>query len=69
MRRLAQGHLHTQQGGAGDGTSNPPVTSQPALPEPHAGLSLVVCLSGHFNAHNPGELTPDRPVLRCGCVL
>ena len=31
MRRLAQGHLHTQLGGAGDRTSNLPVTSQPAL--------------------------------------
>jgi hypothetical protein len=32
VRRLAQGHLDTQQGGAGDRTSNLPVRSQPALP-------------------------------------
>ena len=32
VRRLTQGHLHTQLGGAGDRTSNLPVTSQPALP-------------------------------------
>ena len=31
-RRLAQGHLNTQLGGAGDRTSDLPVTSQPALP-------------------------------------
>ena len=37
VRRLAQGHLVTQLGGAGDQTSNLPVTSQPALPpEPQA---------------------------------
>ena len=32
MGRLAQGRLDTQLGGAGDRTSNLPVTSQPALP-------------------------------------
>ena len=31
VRRLAQGHLDTQLGGAGDQTSNLLVTSQPAL--------------------------------------
>ena len=31
-RRLAQAHLHTQLVGAGDRTSNLPVTSQPAVP-------------------------------------
>ena len=31
VRRLAQGHLNTQLGGAGDRTSNLPVTSQPSL--------------------------------------
>ena len=31
-RRLAQGHLDTQLGGAGDRTSDLPVTRQPALP-------------------------------------
>ena len=37
MRRLAQGHLDAQLEGAGDRTSNLPVTSQPALaPEPYA---------------------------------
>ena len=37
MRRLAQGHLYTQLGGAEDRTSKLPVTSHPALPpEPHA---------------------------------
>ena len=37
VRRLAQGHLHTQLGGAGDRTGDLPVTSRPALPpEPHA---------------------------------
>ena len=48
MRRLAQGHLDTQLGGAGDRpSSNHPVTSQPALPpellSPHneAGGSAV----------------------------
>ena len=36
VRRLAQGHLDTRLGGAGDRTSNLPVTSQPAPPpEPH----------------------------------
>jgi hypothetical protein len=36
VRRLAQGHLDTQLGGAGDRTSNLPVTGQPAVPpEPH----------------------------------
>ena len=32
VRHLAQAHLNTQLGGAGDQTSNLPVTSQPALP-------------------------------------
>ena len=32
VRRLAQGHLDPQLGGAGDLTSNLPVTSQPTLP-------------------------------------
>ena len=32
MRCLAQGHLDTQLGGAGDPTSNLPVNSQPTLP-------------------------------------
>ena len=37
MRRLAQGHLAARLGGAGDRTSDLPVTSRPALPpEPHA---------------------------------
>ena len=37
VRRLTQGHRNTQLGGAGDRTSNLPVTSQPALPpETHA---------------------------------
>ena len=36
VRCLAQGHVDIQLGGAGDRTSNLPVTSQPALPpEPH----------------------------------
>ena len=36
VRGFAQGHLDTQLGGAGDRTSDLPVTSQPALPpEPH----------------------------------
>ena len=35
-RCIAQGHLDTQLGGAGDLTNYLPVTSQPALPpEPH----------------------------------
>ena len=42
LSRLAQGHLDTQLGGAGDRTSNLPVTSQSALsPDPHAGSGLV----------------------------
>ena len=32
MRRLAQGHLDTPLGGAGDRTSDPPAPSGPALP-------------------------------------
>ena len=32
VRRLAQGHLGNELGGAGDQTSNLPVSSQPALP-------------------------------------
>ena len=37
VRCLAQGHLDTQLGGAGDRTSNLPVNSQPTLPpESHA---------------------------------
>ena len=37
VRRLAQGQLDIQLGGAGDRTSNLPVTSQPALPpDPYA---------------------------------
>ena len=32
MKRLAQEHLDTKLGEAGDQTSNPPVTSQPTLP-------------------------------------
>ena len=32
VRCVAQGHLDTMLGGAGDQTSNLPVTSQPALP-------------------------------------
>ena len=32
VSRLAQGHLDTQRGGAGERTSNLPVTSQPAPP-------------------------------------
>ena len=40
MRRLAQAHLDTQLGGAGDRTSNLPVTSQPTLP-PEATATLL----------------------------
>ena len=41
VRRLAQGHIDTPPGGAGDRTSNPPVPSQPALPpEPHAAPAV-----------------------------
>ena len=43
MRRLAQGHLHTQLGGAGDQTSNLPVSSHPALP-PELSLCSAPCL-------------------------
>ena len=43
-RRLAQWHLDTPLGRAGDGTSNPPVTSQPAPPsEPHAAPLGLRC--------------------------
>ena len=35
VRCLAQGHLDTQLGGAGDRTNNLQVTSQPALPHTH----------------------------------
>ena len=42
VRRLAQGHLDTRLGGAGNRTMNLPVTSQPALPpEPHAAVQSV----------------------------
>ena len=40
MRRLAQAHLDTQLGGAGDQTSNLPVTSQPTL-TPEATATLL----------------------------
>ena len=51
-RRLAQEHLNTQLGGAGDQTSNLPVTSQPALPhDPHAARD--------------GWLNISLPVLQC----
>ena len=43
VRCLAQGHLNTHLGGAGDQTSNLPVTSRPALPsEPHAAPKLTL---------------------------
>ena len=39
VKRLAQGHLDTRIGEAGDRTVSLPVTSQPGLPpEPHAAL-------------------------------
>ena len=42
-RCLTQGHLDTKLGGAGDQTSNLPVTSQPALPpEPHAAQEAAL---------------------------
>ena len=43
---LAQGHLETQLGGAGDRTNNLLVASHPALPpEPHAALVITSCTS------------------------
>ena len=43
VRCLAQGQLDIQLGGAGDRTSNLPVTSRPALPpEPHAAHLKVL---------------------------
>ena len=53
MRCLAQGHLDAQLGGAGDGTINLLVKSEPALPhEVHApSISidlLVLTVIGHL---------------------
>ena len=45
VRRLAQGQLDPQLGGAGYQTSNLLVTSQPALPpEPYAAHSVLLCI-------------------------
>ena len=54
---LSEGHLDTQQGGAGDRTSDHPVTSQPALPpEPHVAHRAV------FRSVHPSHFTtlPSR---------
>ena len=62
VRRLAQGHLHTQLGGAGDRTSNLPVTSQPAPPrEPHGLRQSRAC---HGTHSPPPRLTGGVPRLR-----
>ena len=42
VRDLAPGHLDIQLGGAGDGTSNLPVTSRPALP-PVPNADMPIC--------------------------
>ena len=41
VRRLAQGHFHTELGGAGDPTSDLQVTSQPAPPPRMLVCSIV----------------------------
>ena len=45
MKCLAQGHLDTQLGGAGDQASNHPLTSPPALP-PELSRTLDGCPTG-----------------------
>ena len=53
VRCLAQGH-HDTLGGAGDRTSNPPITSQPALPpELHAAYSPSRPLRSSFAYRAP----------------
>ena len=48
MRRLAQGHLDTPLGGAGDRTRNLQVTIRPALPPvPHAAAATSLWLCEH----------------------
>ena len=68
--RLAQGHLDTQRGAAGDRTSDLPVTSQPAqssepsrLPFINAGSLPSECGDGWFNlcTLNPQRATAVQP--------
>ena len=48
VRRLAQGHLDTPLGGAGDRTSELQVTIRPALPPvPHAAAATSLWLCEH----------------------
>ena len=65
MRHLAQGHLDTQIGGAGDQTSNLPVTSQPALPpellSPTTTM-LYTCLA-------VSESVPSSVGSECGALV
>ena len=64
MRCLALGYLNTQLGGAGERTSNPPVTSRPALPpDPHAVVFSLVA-HGHRLMTRQGVGT-KRLVLCC----
>ena len=50
VRCLAQGHLDSQLGAAGDRTNNLPVTGQPTLPpEPHAAPKVQLQPSEGLN--------------------
>ena len=59
MRRLAQGHLHTQLGGAGDQTGKLQVTTQPALPPELCRPSFALFCSVQRNNH-PMNPTPSH---------
>ena len=65
-RRLAQGHLDTQSGGAGDRKRNHPVTGQTALPpEPHASsvnmsITNYVVTQTQTNPQQPGLTAPRK---------
>ena len=62
---VAQGHLNTELGGAGDRTSNLPVISPPTLPpEPHAAPVICsttsVCIDVQIKAFLPNSIIDEK---------
>ena len=62
MRRLAQGHLDTQLGGARDRTSNLPVVAQPVAQCEHTNVGSLLDQSAKSEAV-PLQRGPMRPPL------